>query len=52
MRSESIEYGRPSAMPNRSLDADKDRHFAERRAGERTPRGAMPLRADQRRRYA
>ena len=33
-------------MPaNRSLDADMQRHCAAKRAGEPTPRGAMPLRA-------
>ena len=31
--------------PNRSFDADTQRHCAAKRAGERTPRGEMPLRA-------
>ena len=31
--------------PNSSFDADTQRHCAARRAGERTPCGAMPLRA-------
>jgi hypothetical protein len=37
---------------NRSFDADTQRHCAARRAGERTPRGAMPLRAGQLQRYS
>jgi hypothetical protein len=37
-------------MSNRSFDADTQRHCAARRAGERMPRGAMPLRAGQLRR--
>jgi hypothetical protein len=36
--------------PNRSFDADTQRHCAARRVGERTLRGAMPLRASQLRR--
>ena len=36
---------------NRSFDADTQRHCAASRAGERAPRGAMPLRAGQLRRY-
>jgi len=39
-------------MPNRSFDTDTQRHCAAKRAGTRTPRGAMPLRAGQFRRYA
>jgi hypothetical protein len=35
---------------NRSFDSDTQRHCAAKRAGERTPRGAMPLRAGQLRR--
>jgi hypothetical protein len=35
---------------NRSFDADKHRQGAARRAGERTPRGALPVRAGQLRR--
>src|SRR3954468_6437175 len=35
---------------NRSFDTDMQRHCAARRAGERTPRGAMPLRTGQLRR--
>jgi len=35
---------------NRSFDTDTQWHCAARRAGERTPRGAMPLRAGQLRR--
>jgi hypothetical protein len=35
---------------NRSFDADTQRHCAAKHAGERTPRGAMPLRAGQLRR--
>jgi hypothetical protein len=30
---------------NRSFDTDAQRHCAATRAGERRPRGAMPLRA-------
>jgi hypothetical protein len=37
-------------MSNRSFDTDTQRHCAAKRAGERTPRGAMPLRAGQLRR--
>ena len=33
--------------PNRSFDADTQRHCAAKRANERTPRGAMPLSAGQ-----
>ena len=40
-----------SALSNRSFDSDTQRHCAARRAGKRTPRGAMPLRAGQLRRY-
>jgi len=37
-----------STVPyNRSFDTDTQRHCAASRAGERTPRGAMPLRAGQ-----
>lgn len=36
--------------PNMSLVPDTQRHCITRRAGERTPRGAMPLRAGQLRR--
>jgi hypothetical protein len=32
---------------NWSFDTDTQRHCAAKRAGERTPRGAMPLRAGQ-----
>jgi hypothetical protein len=35
---------------NKSFDADTQRHCAAKRAGEHTPRGAMPLRAGQLRR--
>jgi hypothetical protein len=35
---------------NRLFDADTHLHCAASRAGERTPRGAMPLRAGQFRR--
>ena len=37
---------------NRSFDADTHRHCAARRTGELTPRGAMPVRTGQLRRYA
>lgn len=37
---------------NRSFDTDTHRHCAAKRAGERTPRGAMPVRAGQLRRCA
>ena len=37
---------------NKSLDTDTQRHCAAGRAGERTSRGAMPLRAGQLGRYA
>ena len=37
---------------NKSFDADTHRHSAAKRAGERTPRAAMPVRAGQLRRYA
>lgn len=33
--------------PDRSFDADTQRHCAVKRAGERTPRGAMPPSAGQ-----
>jgi hypothetical protein len=32
---------------NKSFDTDTQRHYAAKRAGERTHRGAMPLRAGQ-----
>jgi hypothetical protein len=35
---------------NKSFDPDTQQHCAARRAGERTPRGAKPLRAGQLRR--
>jgi hypothetical protein len=35
---------------NRSFDSDTQRHCTAKRAGERRPRGAMPLRAGQLRR--
>ena len=35
------------AWPNRSFDTDTQWHSAAKRVGERTPRGAMPLRAGQ-----
>jgi hypothetical protein len=38
--------------PNRSFDADTQRHCAARRMLPRTARGAMPLRAGQLRRWA
>lgn len=42
---------RVEGMPsNGAFDADTQRHCPPRRAGERTPRGAMPLRAGQLRR--
>jgi hypothetical protein len=34
-------------MANRLFDSDTQRHCAAKRAGELTPRGAMPLRAGQ-----
>jgi hypothetical protein len=34
-------------MANKSFDADTQRHCAAKRAGELTPRSAMPLRAGQ-----
>lgn len=37
---------------NRSFDTDTHRQGAARRAGERTPRGALPARAGQLQRYA
>jgi hypothetical protein len=37
-------------LPNRLFDADTRRHCAAKRAGELTPRGAMPARAGQLRR--
>jgi hypothetical protein len=37
----------PPTPSNRSFVADTQRHCAAKRAGERTPRGAMPLRAGQ-----
>jgi hypothetical protein len=40
----------PPPPTNRSFDTDTQRHCAAKRAGERTPRGAMPLRAGQLRR--
>ena len=38
-------------MPNRSVETDTQLHGAASRAGERTPRGAMQLRAAHLRRY-
>ena len=40
----------PPVLSNKSFDADTQRHCAARRVGERTPCGAMPLRAGQLRR--
>lgn len=41
---------RVAASSKRWFDTDTQRHCAARRAGEHTPRGAMPLRAGQLRR--
>lgn len=40
-----------TVRPNRSFDTDTQRHCAARRAGEPTPRGAIPLRAGQLQRW-
>jgi hypothetical protein len=49
--SDRIAESRMGTMtPNRSFDTDTQRHCAARPAGERTPRGAMPLHAGQLRR--
>jgi hypothetical protein len=42
----------PALRSNRSFDSDTHRQGAARRAGELTPRGALPVRAGQLRRYA
>ena len=38
-------------LPNKTFDTDTQRYCAAWRAGEHAPRGAMPLRAGQLRRY-
>ena len=38
---------RSAVRSNKSFDADTQRHCSARRARERMPRGAMPLRAGQ-----
>jgi len=40
-------HGAGAPSSNKSFDADTQRHCAAQRVGERTPRGAMPLRAGQ-----
>jgi hypothetical protein len=52
-RDASTPRSRVLAAPlhNRSFDTDTQRHCAARRAGEHTPRGAIPLRAGQLQRY-
>jgi hypothetical protein len=44
--------GQAPLLSNRSFDADTHRQGAAGRAGELTPRGALPVRAGQLRRYA
>jgi hypothetical protein len=41
-----MDFGADIRSPNRSVETDTQRLGAAKRVGDRTPRGAKPLRAD------